>query len=183
MQKQIKALIKRYQAIHKLHNETYAVFLEAKKLLAGGSTAEDLSDVAFVLKEIETVVTDLRKETTSLKETFEKACAIVWSTGMDGGPIRGELATGTPRLGEMASLPNIKKDPEKFKALMDFLGCPEYVQRYMTPHWPTLTAMLTDRAIEGMKLPPGIDPNSTYPVYKLVTRRKKDVELLHMGTD
>jgi len=149
-----------------------------------GLAKETLADEAFVLRQLEELADDTRKDCRAVKETIEKCACLLWveenmNTSGRGDPIRGDLCVATPDVKEMASLPRPKTQPEQYGALMTWLGIPLSVvaQDLVRPHWPGFTDKISELAATGQPLPPGIDPDKTYPLYKLTTRLRRGVQI------
>ncbi len=176
-------LRKLYRKARIFHEMAYGVVLQTRQRTVGGAVSlDELADSAFVAREIAVLANDLRKEFEAAQGLLEKIACLAWVTAHAGEPeqaepIRAELVVATPSLKQMASLPRLKKDPKAYNRLMLHLGVPEACRELVRPHWPSMVEHLTNLAEQGRPLPPGIDPNKTYPVYKLTMRRRPDVEI------
>jgi len=179
----VKRATRRLKASQKAHEATFKEVLNANTRLRDGRVAPgDLVDLAYVYRSIAAIADDTRKECTALMELAERMACMRWVTEHTNDPeaakaIHGELAVGVPDLKMMASLPKPSTKPAEYKALMMWLGVPADMHMLVRPHWPALTDLLTQLAAEGKPLPPGVDANKTYPVYRLLLREKKGQEL------
>ena len=184
MNNQVLMQMRLCQAIREMHHEQYEFILEARKALAGMQPAA-LADLAFMLRESNKLVDDMRKEQNNLQEQVEKVACVRWvqanlNDGANAEPIRGEFVTATPDVKKMASLPRRSTNPEAYDALMTYLGIPKDVveKDLMRCHWPAFTEHITELCAEGRPLPNGIDPSKTYDVYRLLLRKRADAPSL-----
>lgn len=158
-----------------LHSMTYEQVAMARKKLAELSL-EDLADCASVLNDLEKLADDTRKECRMLSELMQKTACVRWATsGSTEETIRGERCTATPTIREMRALPDRKRDPEKYEALMKHLGAtPETIDSgVLSLHWPSMVEYLSHRAEQGLPPPPGLEGSTTYEQYSLTIRRKR----------
>lgn len=139
---------------------------------------QELADWAYALSECEKMLDRLRKDAKAAKEMAEKICCLLYTKLGEGGPIRTEHVTATPRVKFMASIPKQSTNPEAFARLMEHLGIPRemWEKDVVRPHWPGFTDFFTECLEAGKPLPPGIDPDKTYPLYALTLRKRKDIE-------
>ena len=179
MKLQTKLLIQKYKEIKSLYLETYQLLSIARDDLKRSEfTTSDIVDLVYVMRETSKIINDLRKEIDGIKQQFENVgCLISISLG-DLEPIRTSLATGSPKLRLAAKIPSQTKDPDNFALLMDYLGVSKdaVANKCVKPHWPGLVEWISNDASMGKPLPPGIDPNSSYPVYSITIRAKKPLE-------
>lgn len=173
-----RELTERLTDIEEAHAETFKLLLECRTPPMG-ATNEDLVDLSFIMREAENLCEDLRKELRGARDFLGRIICMRWlyenlNTLDVDMSIRGKLATGTPQVRTMASLPLPEKDPEAFVAFMKRIGVfGQALKRSLVKvHWPAVTDYLTDLIAKGKPLPPGIDPNRTYTVYQVILRKK-----------
>lgn len=138
---------------------------------------KELIDFIYVIRTTSEMFNDLRKEASGVEVSMiNVACLLYLSRGKDG-PIRGDLATGTPNVTMSAKIPSLKKDPDNFIKLMEYFGIPAspIKEGILKPYWPGLCEHISKCATEGKPLPPGIQKDSQYPVYKMQIRNKVDI--------
>jgi hypothetical protein len=138
----------------------------------------ELTDAVYSLGEAYKYADDLRREIDKTKKLASKLVCLLWAKFTEGGPIRTAHCTGTPRIKMIASVPSARRDPEAYESLMEHLAIPERVWRndVVRPHWPGLVEHLSQRLEQGLPVPPGIDPDKTYPDYAVTIRSKKGVQ-------
>ena len=151
----------------------------------------ELVDCQFALRESELLADDLRKEFKKLRDIMAKITCGLWITDPTSTDIvEGEYCNGHPDTKARANVPTFKKDPEKYIALMNWLGIPEDLQdRGMLPlaaegefetevvriHWSGFQDYFTRVMALGYPLPPGIDPEDTWQEAIVTIRKKFDL--------
>jgi len=154
--------------VKRTHITAYKMMGDIRDSVRKSPRLADLADVAGIGKKAAELLDDLRKEATKLSEFAQKvACAIVVQR-QDADTIRGEYATATPDVRMVPRLPSRTREPEKYSALLRSLGLPE--SPMVRLHWPSIADEMNARLREGGSLPAGIDPDDTYPEYRLTTR-------------
>ena len=168
----LKAELEKFKRVH---SDLYEVFVQNRKALTA-QTLEDCADIVCMLRDIEKLADDVRKESKLLYESAQRAACMLWAVQNEGGPIRASLCTASPQIKQMATTPNRERDPENYKKLMAFLGCPEnrIEDGVLIPHWPKLMEFLSARISDGLPMPEGIDVTKTYDIYSLLIRKNKE---------
>lgn len=173
MNEQIKQI---FRTVEEAHMKAMQELLALEQSLPEDNMVE-LADHVYALRESESLADALRIKIGAIKSTCEKlACLLYVVTPNSGGTtIRTEFCTGKPDLKMGAQFPSMKRDKEGYLAVTDFLNVPRELAEkdVFRPHWPGFIELLSDLMTKGMPLPPGIDPNKTYPIYKLTVTRKK----------
>lgn len=131
----------------------------------------ELVDMGWSMKQCEGILDELRKRYVEFREkTLQQIVCLryiddnVNSTKAE--PIHGELATGTPHIGEMHRTP--KPNTPEGRALMNELGVPQGNESVFRLHWPTLVEIVTERKRKGLPIPKVLaDSEKTYPVYSV----------------
>lgn len=168
--------------LYTLTKSTHArIYLLAKTLhqdaIEGRCDMEELADLTYALREVFNYIDDMRKEISKTKQACERIACVLWSHKSDGDPIRTPYCTGTPKVKMMASLPNKRREPEKYAALMTHLGIDPSLWKgendAVRVHWPGFVEHMTALAEKGLPLPAGIDVDKTYPVYSLTIKKGK----------
>jgi len=146
----------------------------------GRCSMEELVNLVHVSREISKLANDLRKEADGIVHILEQIVCVVHLTQGQGKPIRASLATGSPSMKLSVKLPHRERNPEEFEALMNYFGIElsSLTDKAVRPHWPAICEIVSVLAEEGKPLPPGIDPENTYPTYSLVIRSKRDLDEL-----
>jgi hypothetical protein len=169
-----------YKTAKKLHEEIYKLVSALKADVNSTANLEELANRTYGLREIIKYTEDIHNEVKKTHDVYQKITALLYVQAGEGGPIRTEYATCTPKVRLIAVIPKKRRDPEKYNALMRFLNVPPELYagdeefEIVRPHWPGLVAHLSELMSQGQPLPPGIDPESTYPEYTCVTRGKKE---------
>lgn len=180
------SLIREHEKIKKIYLSCYEnLSIIRDELRAGKFQVEDMINFIYVAREISKLVNDLRKEIDGVGHMFENtACAIYVSLNRTD-PIRSSLATGTPDLRLAVKIPNQNRDPEEFTKLMKFLEIPDKAisDKVIKLHWPGLCEYVSVLAEEGQPLPPGINPDDTYPIYSVRIRGIKNLDELTRALD
>lgn len=158
-----------------LYTQTYEEIAQTRDRLPN-LKVEEIADAAMVLRRIADFADDLRKEANRVKEQAERVACAVWAKNEQSEPIRGEYVTATPDIKYSASLPKQSKDPKAYAELMNFMGVGhELVDTgLLTLYWPKFTEWLSVQIAEGKPLPPGVNPDKLYPIYKLKMRKTKE---------
>ena len=183
MKQQTKNLIRRYQETKAQYLECYAEISALRdNLKESAFNTNDMVDIIYVMREISKLLNDLRKEVDGVQHQFENVGCLISIQRGDLEPIRTSLATGSPDLKMAAKIPSQTKDPENFSKLMDYLGvAKEAVEdKCVKPHWPGLVERISNETAMGKPLPPGIDPNSSYPVYSMRIRAKQNLDQIEV---
>ena len=87
----------------------------------------------------------------------------------------------------MVAIPHKRRDPDKYAAFVKSLGIPAHLAVLNNPddknehapvdlHYNGVCEYVTELQRQGKPLPPGVDPEKTYPVFKLKLRKKKAVD-------
>lgn len=168
-------LVELYEKVQALHAEAYSTLESLKGGLSASSDMKAHADAAYALRETAKYADDIRKMCIAQQETCEKiACAVAIKLE-HMGPIKTDHCTASTKIKMIASVPRPSTQPEEFAALMEYFGIKNNTQELFRLHWPTFVDHLSDCLSEGKPLPPGIDPNKTYPEYRLVIHKKKGV--------
>lgn len=170
-----------------VHEETYKTLLILRALATKPEVyLPELIDCCFVVKEISRLADDLRKELNGVIKSIAKTMCTQFLSQMeninnpeDPTPLRGQLATGSPKVRRMASIPNMRSDPENYMKLMKALGFTEDAVKMNIAriHFPTLTKLVIERDENGVALPPGLENATLYPEYSVMLRGRKGIDL------
>jgi hypothetical protein len=132
-----------------------------------------LVDLGFLCREIAAISDELRKEANAKQMLIGKVIAMEVTRASLAGEIssptvRGELATGTPDVREIASCP--KPGTPQFREVAEFLGLPEAEVdgRLFSLRFTGLSDWLTQMAAEGKEVPKAIN---RYTEFKTIFRR------------
>ena len=167
---QLLSLIREYNDMKKLYLSCYErLSIIRDELRAGKYGLKDMVNFIYVMREISKLADDLRKESDGVGHMLENVACALWVSQNETKPIRASLATGTPDCKLAVKVPSRKTEPERFQQLMDFFGVPESAveARVIKPYWPGLCEHVSLLSEEGKPLPPGINPEDTYPTYKV----------------
>ena len=179
--KRLLDLIKEYGKIKQMYLSCYELLSTLRdELRASKYELNDMVDIIYVTREISKLVNDLRKEADGIAHVFENTTCMIYVSLNQTNPIRAPLATGTPDLKLGVKVPNRNSEPERFYKLMDFFKVPmsSFEERVIKPHWPGICEQISILAEEGKPLPPGINPEDTYPTYTVRIRPMQDIDAL-----
>jgi hypothetical protein len=177
-----ESLVELYRRAKSFHEQAYRITSELQSAVRQCRSQEDLADDVYAIRQATKFVEDARKEMGKLERLAEKMCCALWVQAGLGDPISTRHCSASPDVKMMASLPNRHTQPEAYEKLMRHLGVPESLWRdgdhaSVEIHWLGFTDMLSRDLAAGRPLPPGIDPEKTYPEYRLSPVRGK------MGVD
>ena len=136
---------------------------------------EELVDAGYLLREIESLLDDGRKECKARKAYIAKLLGREASTralaGRDDLKIKGQLANATVDIKLLPKMP--KAGTSEFDELMNFFGVTGEAARtgLLSLHFVKLTEYLTKSAEDGINPPPGLV--GTFPEYSVIYRKKK----------
>lgn len=171
-----------YRELNAYHRKLYEFILRAKQGGGGAAMSQgERVDLAFVAREGAKLADDCRKEFTALQELLEGVVCAVWVQDGVNDPdatsstISGELASGSPDVRQMVSLPREKNDPVAFKKLCNHLGIMgrAFKNRVFKLHWPSLVDYVSERLASGKPLPPGVKGGKTYSLFRLKPLRRR----------
>jgi len=163
-----------YIDVRDFHHKLLRVLPEIEQEIKSGSDEKEMADLAYAMREIARLCDDARKRCEQKKRLAEQlACALTIAVTQSAEPIRTEFCRASPKMRSIVSVPRRSKEPEKYAELMKYLGVPEHLWQggehaVVNTHWPGLMDLLAAKQERGEPLPPGIDPNKTYPEYTLV---------------
>lgn len=170
-----------YRKVRDIHHEVHVATEQFKQSASRITDPGDGADCAYVLNECYKFLDDSRKSIKNAKELAERVTCLILVTQGNGGNVKTDYCTATPRASQIASIPKRSTNPVGYAALMNHLGIPralwdrEEEDEVVRPHWPGMVAYLSQQLAAGKPLPPGIDPDKTYAVYSLTIRAKKGV--------
>ena len=179
--KQLLELIKEYTKMKQVYLSCYELLANLRDdLRASKYELEDMVNFIYVMREISKLTNDLRKETDGISHMFENMACMLYTIKQKTDPIRASLATGSPDVKLAVKIPNREREPEKFYALMNFFNISsDALEKKVTkPHWPGICEQVSIMAEEGKPLPPGLDPEDTYPTYRVMIRGLQDIDEL-----
>ena len=127
------------------------------------TSLEAMTDLGFLCREMEELSDSLRKEAKKAKEGVSKIlCYRMLVTAVNeekGSPkIKGTLATATPKLGTVTTLP--REGTPEYDSLVKFFG--EDVSSLMKLHWPKVQERIQQLVEDGVELHPSLKPQSVY---------------------
>ena len=172
-----------YARVDQAHNDLFAELLRLEESLKKETNLEELADWVFVMREAKAHFEQLQSKCNAMHDTAVKLGCAIYCTLPEThkyvvkAAIKTAYCTAKPDLKYCASIPKLKKDPDKYYALTDYLGIPrEHAEKQtVRVHWPSFVDHITDLTVSGKPLPPGIDAEATYPVYKMTVRRNRSI--------
>lgn len=176
-----------FQQAHKLvanaHTELYNRLANLQASAERTVDLETLADLAYTMREIETLLDDSRKQAKHLYEMLSQKISLLHfsaaqiSGSLKAAPIKTYHCTVSPTVKMSASTPSAKSQPDEYAAFMRGLGATDeqIASDTLRPHWPSVTEWLSARLAQGHALPDGIELGQLRPVYSLVIRSNKPV--------
>ena len=111
-----------------LHSKVFQVLVGIKRVFGRRETTlEELVDMCWLLRQASKLYDDLRKELNKQDEIISIVVANRWLMRPTHGPIRGELATGSPDVRDQPCIPRRSENPEAYDNMLRSLGVPEDV--------------------------------------------------------
>ena len=161
--------------MQKLQNELNGLASESDGM-------EQMADIALALKQISEKADDTRREAERIKKMcFERAC-IRWVQRGNHEPIRTEYVTATPDYKIMPKLPDRRRNPKEYAALMDYYKIDRKLwdvgddnHACVQIHWPGMLEHISLLIGTAQPLPPGINPMSTYTIWTMTLRARKEI--------
>lgn len=181
MNSQVVHLLIMHEKLERMHRTVYALMQSVEtSVKTDPMTQHDRVDSIYVMRLMEALLDDTRKETKKVKELIEKITCLTWVKDATAEPtVRGTLCRGKPDVRQAARIPSQTKEPERFAELMAALKIPiEMVERgVVKPHWPNMVTYLTNLSVEGLPFPAGIRPDDSYDVYSVSCTKHRNIEL------
>ena len=180
--KMLLELVNKYGAMRGMYLDCYQHLSHIRDGMKINKYNEtELVNFIYVMRDIAKFAEDLRKETNAIEQIAVNVACAIWITREQDNPIRASLATGTPNIKIAAAIPNQRREPEAFEALMGSLGvdAKAVINNTVKPHWPGIMEHISTLAEKGLPLPKGIDRDKTCTQYKMrITPYKGLDELL-----
>ena len=176
---ELKEAVLNYGELRDHYVKTYGLISSLRdKVKNKKYTMEEMVDILYVMRRCSQYLDDIRKEVDGVNKTIENVCCLLYvhtnaNEPEKAGPIRGTMAMGSPRIRMQGAIPNKNKEPEKYKALLQYFGVSEdsIDKKLFYLHWPNLCEEISRLAAEGKPLPPGMDPSKLYPNYSISIRQ------------
>jgi len=145
-----------------------------KDIRSGKLKDEKMCDIGYLLRELENLFDDWRKDCKARKELIGKILAFnVTQASLNGSTetcVRGLLATGTADVKIRAKLP--AKGTDEYMAVLKHFGIPETLVQagVLKLDWDGVSGLATKQAQDGKPMPPGL--GETFPEYVTVFKRR-----------
>jgi hypothetical protein len=167
-----------YKLARTLHQNTVVTLMKLAEDVKVCTDEKECADLSYALAEIIKLTDDVKKRCGKVRRISDQmACALTLMAG-SAETIRTEYCSATPKVTTILSVPKRKGDPG-YGALMDHLGVPRHLYDDSSEHgvvglhWMGVVTYLGEQQAAGKPLPPGIDPNKTYPQYAIHIRGKQ----------
>jgi hypothetical protein len=150
------------------HFKLYQEIGNARKMASRLSLTE-MVDLFFIFDQSARRIEDLRKEIDAFGRSMIQLICARWvqdslNNGNSAEPIRGQLATGSPDVGQSVNLP--KSDSPEFLELCEFFGIPADKANLIRFHWPTMTEWVSQLLADGKNVPSCLKNQKTHTEYK-----------------
>lgn len=145
------------------------------------NSIQDQADLAYVVREIEKLLDDIRKEVGKLERQSHMLSAVLWlkdPTQLNENLwIETDYCKAKPKIEKSPVLPKFKSEPEEYAKMMRFFGVKEehIPLDILRVHWKNMKEFINGRLVEGYSTPPGIDPDKLFTDYTLSIRKKKGI--------
>lgn len=165
-----------HQYNSQVHQFNYDWLVELEKRVANCADIEELADYGYALNRLENLLDDTRKKAKQVKERAQHIQCALQTAMSDISGVRTEHCTATPHIEYQTPIPKKESDPEAYFAICELAGISREAAELeiMRPHWPGVSAALTELAREGKPWPEGIDPSKVKPVYSVRYRKAAD---------
>ncbi len=171
-----KALAEHHAALYKLHEQATALLIEVEPLTKGRTELGELVDLGIVLREVERMHDELRKDAAAHKEVIGKVIAFrkITATMNDEDPdlrVRGDLGSGMPNVRFRTKVP--KRGTPEYVAMCKSFGMGQEIidSGVFQAHYVHMGEYASDLVEAGLNLPPGVELSA--PIYTTTFRRKK----------
>lgn len=170
-----------YKQVKKLFELHTRTLIQMRRAIETNPDPKELVDWALALNHSSKFLDDMRKTCNGLEELAEKIACVIYVQAGNKEPIRTPYATGTPDVQTCVSLPNKNTHPDLWRSLMLHLGVPaELVNDANEPvvdmRFKSVVTFLSRQLAEGKPLPPGVDPNKTFPQFRIRLCPRKGVD-------
>lgn len=180
--KSIAALLEAHAKAEEVHHEMYAALLKAQRVIKDPKTTQaDRVDAVFLVRQVERLADDTRKEFRKTRELGERITCLVWTAQSEADAaqarsVKGRYVTATPNMRMAANLPSHKHDPEGYAAFMQSIGvdvASAAVQcGAIQLHYPGVERLITECTANAKPLPAGLPADKLIPVYSLTLRER-----------
>lgn len=143
-------------------------------------STEELCDMAYFCREVARTADNIRKEATKCQELIGRVVTYRWATS-PGDPPRNyktTFCTATPEVKTYIPYPSKKNEPEKYAAVMNYLGIPSSLYsdgaEVIKLNYPGWLDYASEFSSAGKPIPSAlVQKGEEQPVYSLkITKRK-----------
>lgn len=173
-------VIEYYKLVKHTHAELYKSCKELFESVGSCTDLKELVDYAYAFRDASKLLEDCAKEARKAQKRAADIACVLWvqasATSEQDDTVKTEYCSGTPQVKFAGRVP--RPGTSEYDELLRYLGMPDDLVNsgVMRTHWPSFVDYLTRRAEEGKPLPPGVNPETTYPVYELRLRKVKCVD-------
>jgi hypothetical protein len=162
------------------HAKMYRLLSNLEAATKKGIDLKTMADTAYYCREVDKLLQDLKVHANRVRKLAQDIGCLVWAQIGKEEPIRTEYCTASPKVKMMASLPHHKRQPEQYRELMAYMGLDPKLWDCEEPavklSFNGMIDVLTQAAEDGKPLPPGVEPDKTYPVYDFHMLSKKGID-------
>lgn len=180
MQYQTLQLLDLYRVAKTVFRDAYDKTQEVEKFVQSSQAPPNsLADYALLLKKTNDLLDNAQAECNKALGLIEKVACLQAAMAGKAGPIRGEIATATPKTGSAIPIPKRREDPEKFDAIHMYFGfsreaCEKEIARL---YYPSVEAHMQQLQASGKPLPECLKDMQLRPTFKLTCRCAPGVDL------
>lgn len=184
MQERAKELYRKtFNYFMDVYQEIQNYRADAKRL----NSIEDQADLAYVVREIEKLLDDVRKEIGKLERQSHMLTSVLYLKSPDSVEIatslnstlwiETEYCKAKPTIQKSPIIPKLKNEPAEYIKMMAYFGVgPDIAELdIVRVHWPNLKIHINDLLKVGKPTPPGINPEAMFTDYTLQIRKKKGI--------
>lgn len=164
-----------YQKLHTVHRLFITDCLELEKRIVGMPDTQELADICYALREVFTLIDDMRKETRKLQDYASKLFTVIWASDPNSteDKVKTDWCTVSAEPKTRCSSPSPEKEPERYRDVMKLLGVPDDVieLKALRADWDSFGDWLTEMQLAGKAIPDSV--GRTYTEYRVHIRSRK----------
>lgn len=165
-------LLDLYRAVNAAHRDLVQKCVLLERHVTECGDLEELSDAAYVLREAYKHADESRKELKRLDERVAMLFCVLWANDPNSPEtVRTKWCTCTPDPKQRVLVPTPNKDPERYRAVLEWLGVPEeqIASGVLRVGWEEFGEWVTAKMRNGDPLPE-ILASKKYTEYRLGVR-------------
>ena len=179
--------IELYEMVQTTHRKLVEAMIDFEHDVKTCGDLEYMADIAYVLRECETLLHHAKVEAAKLSNFTAKVFTSLWSIdpmAMEDG-VATDWCVCKLKIKKFVTPPRQDRDPQRFKNIAMAMGMSEEAinSGLFRVDYDAFGTWLTEKMVNGEKLPEGIDPTKTYTEYSLSIRMKKPLLTVQQALD